>query len=193
MRKQNFYPGQICLFDRYNFSNMKGKNSIKTVSIIRPYKKHLIKYDEWMVFIPSTQEVIIVPENFLCPAPNPNQLREIESIIMIRNPVNLPEITESDISNIKDSINIFENYIKILPPTEDNQKIIESVSYVNDLINGLNKLLIKFKFYSKMIIKEKLVNLGRINVNTFLPNMGDNNIINDEYNEEEDEYDEDDI
>ena len=178
--RQNFYPGQLCLVDRYNFTCMKGANSITMVSVIRPYKKHKLLNisNQWMVFIPATQEVIVVPDTFLCPAPTVNEVRELESIIMIRNPVNLPEFTVNDISNIRKAIGVLEEHKSVY-----NKDAIQVLNSINDIITGLNKLLLKFKFYSRMNTKEEVLNFGKISSTPYEDN--DNNT--------KEEYDEDDV
>ena len=179
--KQDFYPGQICLFDRYNFTNLKGKNSVLMVSIVRPYydsKYKLFKNkDLWICFVPMTQEMIVVHESLLCPAPTVEQMRDIESIIMIRNPVNLPEISINDVNSLKDSIDIIEAYKKLI----SNDDTI-TIRRIENVINGINKLLLKFKFYSRMIVQNNPINLGRISSIPMEDNM-----------QEQEEYDEDDV
>lgn len=176
-RKQDFYPGQLCLFDRYNYTAMKGANSITMVSIVRPYKKSLFNiHNEWMVFVPGTQEVIVVPESFLCPAPTVEQLQNLESVIMIRNPVNLPEFTVSDVSNVRKAIAILEEHKAIY-----NKDATQSIDSINETIKGLNKLLLKFKFYSRMNVKERVLNLGRISSTPY----EDNGIKKEEYDEDD--------
>ncbi len=180
-KRQDFYPGQLCLFDRYNFTNMKSANTITMVSIIRPYKKRLFNsFSQWMCFVPGTQEVIIVPEEFLCPAPTVEEMENIASIIMVRNPVNLPEFTESDVSNIRMALGVLEEHKSFY-----NKDSTSAIDNINNIITGLNKILLKFKFYSRMITKPQpmMMNLGRISSVPF----------EDKNNTEEDEYDEDDI
>lgn len=175
-RKQDFYPGQLCLFDRYNFTCMKGANSITMVSIVRPYKKHLFNRNNlWEVFIPATQEVIVVPDTFLCPAPTVEEIQNLESIIVIRNPVNLPEFTVTDVSNIRRAIGVLEEHKSIY-----NKNANLALNDINDIITGLNKLLLKFKFYSRMNTKEQVLNLGKISSTPYEDNR-------------EEEYDEDDV
>ena len=178
--KQDYYPGQLCLFDRYNFSCMKGANSITMVSVIRPYKKYILrnKPNTWMVFIPATQEVIVVPDTFLCPAPTVDELRELESVIVIRNPVNLPEFTVSDVSNVRRAIGVLEEHKSIY-----NKNANLALNDINDIITGLNKLLLKFKFYSRMSTKENVINFGKISSTPY----------EDKGNNKEEEYDEDDV
>lgn len=177
-RKQDFYPGQLCLFDRYNFTCMKGANSITIVSVVRPYKKHLFnKNNLWEVFVPATQEVIVVPESFICPAPTVEQIQNLESIIVIRNPVNLPEFTIADVSNIRRAIGVLEEHKSFY-----NKNAISALNDINDIITKLNKLLLKFKFYSRMNTKENVINLGKIS-STPYEDTGDN----------QEEYDEDDV
>lgn len=178
-RKQDFYPGQLCLFDRYNFTCMKGANSITMVSIVRPYKKHLFNRNNlWEVFIPATQEVVVVPESFICPAPTVEQIQNLESIIVIRNPVNLPEFTIADVSNVRRAIGVLEEHKSVY-----NKNAVMQINDINDIITGLNKLLLKFKFYSRMNTKEQVLNFGKISSTPY----------EDKGNNKEEEYDEDDV
>ena len=179
-KRQDFYPGQICLFDRYNFTGLKGADSICMVSVMAPYKKRLFnRFSQWMVFSPATQEVLVVPESFLCPAPTVEQIKNLENVIIIRNPINLPEFNINDVHTLRKAIGVLEEH-----KTFYDKAATVAINDVNDIIKGLNKILLKFKFYSRMNTKNLPMNLGRISSTPYEDN-GNNKEYDDENYEDD--------
>ena len=142
--KQTFTPGQMCLFDRYNFLCQK-ENSTKLVSIVRPAFTRTGLFSRkkcWVCLVYSTNELITVDEELLCPICTKEEYDKISDLIVIRNPVNLPEINQDDINNLNDIMSILNEIVarRLMP----NRQIPIT-------INRTKKLLLKFNFYSKMI------------------------------------------
>lgn len=179
-KRQDFYPGQLCLFDRYNFTGLKGADSICIVSVMAPYKKRLLdRFSQWMVFAPATREVLVVPESFLCPAPTVEQIQNLENVIVIRNPINLPEFNINDVHILRKAIGVLEEH-----KTFYDKTATAAINDVNDIIKGINKILLKFKFYSRMNVKEQPMNLGKISSTPYEDNNDNREEDNENYEDD---------
>lgn len=152
--KQIFTPGQMCLFDRYNFLSQK-ENSVMLVSIVRPFIKNKGLFNRkrrWICLSYENNDLITVDEDLLCPICKKEDYDKLKELIVIRNPVNLPEINQDDIDNLNDIIDILNEIVleRLMPNKQ-----------IPVVINRTKKLLLKFNFYSRMInrnIKPVLIN-----------------------------------
>jgi len=136
MKRVKIRPNDICVYDINN--TLKNSVTAPTHMIAlervkyRPFGNSTWKCSN--LEDDSTINYILVTEKLLTPA----------AIAVVRNPANMPIINDDDISLIKQLISLEEEVIKKgkaskldMGPTED-------------MLNGLNKLLIKFNSLSKM-------------------------------------------
>lgn len=136
MKRVKIRPNDICVYDINN--TLKNSVTAPTHMIAiervkyRPFGNSTWKCSN--LEDDSNVNYILVTEKLLTPA----------AIAVVRNPANMPIINDDDISLIKQLISLEEEVIKKgkaskldMGPTED-------------MLKGLNKLLIKFNSLSKM-------------------------------------------
>lgn len=136
MKRVKIRPNDICVYDINN--TLKNSVTAPTHMIAlervkyRPFGNSTWKCSN--LEDDSTINYILVTEKLLTPA----------AIAVVRNPANMPVINDDDIDLIKQVLSLENEVLK-------KGKVAGlDMEPTNNMINGLNKLLIKFETLSKM-------------------------------------------
>ena len=136
MKRAKIRPNDICVYDVNN--TLKNSVTAPTHMIAlervkyRPFGNSIWKCSN--LEDDSAINYAFVTEKLLTPA----------AIAIVRNPANMPIINDGDINLIKQVLSLENNVLKKGKVAGLDMKPTE------DMINGLNKLLIKFETLSKM-------------------------------------------
>lgn len=136
MKRAKIRPNDICVYDVNN--TLKNSVTAPTHMIAlervkyRPFGNSTWKCSN--LEDDSAINYVLVTEKLLTPA----------AIAIVRNPANMPIINDDDINLIKQVLSLENNVLKKGKVAGLDMKPTE------DMINGLNKLLIKFETLSKM-------------------------------------------
>lgn len=137
MKRTKIRPNDICVYDINN--TLKNSVTAPTHMIAlervkyRPFGNSTWKCSN--LEDDSVINYILVTEKLLTPA----------AIAVVRNPANMPIINDNDISLIKQLISLEEEEV-----IKKGKVAGLDMTQTEDMINGLNKLLIKFETLSKM-------------------------------------------
>lgn len=136
MKRAKIRPNDICVYDVNN--TLKNSVTAPTHMIAlerlkyRPFGNSIWKCSN--LEDDSVINYVFVTEKLLTPA----------AIAIVRNPANMPIINDDDINLIKQVLSLENNVLKKGKVAGLDMKPTE------DMINSLNKLLIKFETLSKM-------------------------------------------
>lgn len=133
-----FKPGDVCIVDKDN-KKLRQKTDGFSIVVIDSKPKTGFLSTKYDVFIPSKNTYMKnLPEEVLEKIEDLENFKKAKELVIVRNPIDMPEITDADIATINSAINIVcDNDVF----SEEDRDIVNS---------GLLKLLTKLEFYNSM-------------------------------------------
>lgn len=129
----------VCIFDKDNNLGHK-EESVLLVRTLKKVKKGLLSKPVWLCQAYNEHRTIYISEKYLYPIDDSSLCELVPNyneFIVVRNPVNMPEIRDDEVAFIDNLVDLYAEVMK------------------EDEINQLKKINTKLKFYNSMGYRER--------------------------------------